>query len=545
MNILIADDSKMIRHMVIIALNELGYKDISEASDVAEAKNLLKGKKFDLVISDWHMPGESGLDFLKYVKSCPEYANMPFVLQTTENEKKNIVEAVKSGVSGYLFKPVQKSALAQKMQELSIVYKFPPPVMNMPVISFPVKNPAVKKETVPIVLQSETGLSARTLSEFSSELAKQEYGFSCEIKSGSPQAFQAHLAHDLYKQLPKVLKDRFADASYIVMCDSETEKKYKTAVDAIVKETGGFKISIPDMENNRTVSQYSAIIDLLAANETGLPAVLVAFGDMPLLSVAGFVAATYCGGIPLVVIPLTLKTFLDVGIGGTWILNGVKGKKAAGLGYDPVVVWFDTTSLAGLPDIDYSYSCAEFFRYAFFGGKELMETITAKWDVLIKKDAGTIADFARLCIAARASICMQSIESATKNALLLFAQSLADTLVSSCAKGELDPGQALYRAITCICEIAKQEGTLAQQSFGAYVNLLQKMPVFKMPEVKNPATIFSKAFGPLSQDFGRASVAFPYTAGTVLISQEIPEKTCNEVFKSLLIASGDADGKKK
>ena len=115
--------------MAITALNELGYDNITDAADVGEAKNLLKGKKFDLIISDWHMPGESGLDFLKYVKATPEYTTIPFVLQTTENEKKNIVEAVKAGVSGYLFKPVQKNALAQKMLELSKIHKFQAPLI--------------------------------------------------------------------------------------------------------------------------------------------------------------------------------------------------------------------------------------------------------------------------------------------------------------------------------------------------------------------------------------------------------------------------------
>ena len=116
--------------MVVTALNELGYMDIFEAADVGEAKNLLMANEINFIISDWHMPGESGLDFLKYVKSRPEYAELPFVLLTIENEKKNIVEAVKNGVQGYFVKPVQKNVLAQKMLELSKVYKFKPPVVR-------------------------------------------------------------------------------------------------------------------------------------------------------------------------------------------------------------------------------------------------------------------------------------------------------------------------------------------------------------------------------------------------------------------------------
>ena len=127
MHFLIVDDSKMIRHIVITALSELGYDSFSEAADVSEAKNLLKKIKIDCIISDWHMPGESGLDFIKFVKSCPEYAQIPFIIQTIENEKKNIVEAVRAGVQGYLVKPVQKAAIAQKLTELSKLYPIQPP----------------------------------------------------------------------------------------------------------------------------------------------------------------------------------------------------------------------------------------------------------------------------------------------------------------------------------------------------------------------------------------------------------------------------------
>ncbi|MDD5673715.1 MAG: response regulator [Chitinivibrionales bacterium] len=160
MNILIVDDSKMIRHMVCTALKELGYDSVSEAAGVAEAKNLIVGKNFDLIISDWHMPGESGLDFLKYVKSRPEYAKLPFVLQTTENEKKNIIEAVKAGVSGYLIKPVEKKAIAAKLLELSKVYNIQIPSIAK---AAPPPKPA---EVAP---QKETGQPGEAAKEVASD----------------------------------------------------------------------------------------------------------------------------------------------------------------------------------------------------------------------------------------------------------------------------------------------------------------------------------------------------------------------------------------
>jgi two-component system chemotaxis response regulator CheY len=114
--------------MLIKSLNELGYADISAATCVDEAKKLLDDHKFDLVLADWHMPVETGLDLLKYIRATPELSKIPFIMITTENDKSRILEALKVGMQSYLFKPVKKATLAQKLAELAATYKFQVPV---------------------------------------------------------------------------------------------------------------------------------------------------------------------------------------------------------------------------------------------------------------------------------------------------------------------------------------------------------------------------------------------------------------------------------
>ena len=127
MEVLIADDSKMVRYMTIEILNALGYSTIHEASNVPEAKRLLQSKGIDLVISDFHMPLETGLDLLKWIRATPPHSNIPFILLTTDGEKKNIVAAVQAGVQAYLLKPIQKQAMFQKLTELSKKHGFQEP----------------------------------------------------------------------------------------------------------------------------------------------------------------------------------------------------------------------------------------------------------------------------------------------------------------------------------------------------------------------------------------------------------------------------------
>lgn len=127
MEILIVDDSKMLRYMTRDALRSLGYDQIHEASDVAEARVQIQNGKIDLVISDFHMPRESGLDLLLWIRSMLDYAKIPVVLLTTEGDKKTIISIVQAGAQAYLLKPLQTQMLGQKLLELSKKYGFQAP----------------------------------------------------------------------------------------------------------------------------------------------------------------------------------------------------------------------------------------------------------------------------------------------------------------------------------------------------------------------------------------------------------------------------------
>jgi two-component system chemotaxis response regulator CheY len=118
MNVLIVDDSKTARFLLMNAMKELGYTDFFDCDDIIDAKKILEQEVIDLIFSDWHMPNGSGLDLLKFIRATPAYAKIPFLMVTTEQHKQNILEAVKVGIQGYFFKPIQKDALKSKLFEL-------------------------------------------------------------------------------------------------------------------------------------------------------------------------------------------------------------------------------------------------------------------------------------------------------------------------------------------------------------------------------------------------------------------------------------------
>ena len=106
MKILVVDDLKVSQITVIRILQKMGYNNIKQAFFVKEAINILEDNEIDLIISDWHMMGESGLDLLKKVHSVKRTANIPFIMLTADAERERVIEAAKEGIEGYLIKPV-------------------------------------------------------------------------------------------------------------------------------------------------------------------------------------------------------------------------------------------------------------------------------------------------------------------------------------------------------------------------------------------------------------------------------------------------------
>lgn len=118
--ILIVDDMMTMRMLVSKICKTLGFNDITEASDGSQAWEILNSGKIPigLVISDWNMPNSTGLDLLKRIRVDSRYKKLPFLMVTAESEQPQVVEAMKSGVDGYVVKPFDKETLKGKLEAI-------------------------------------------------------------------------------------------------------------------------------------------------------------------------------------------------------------------------------------------------------------------------------------------------------------------------------------------------------------------------------------------------------------------------------------------
>ena len=117
--ILIVDDYSRMLRIIRNLLRQLGYQQVEEASDGADALEKLRQKPFSLVISDWNMEPMSGLELLRQVRADPALATLPFIMITAEAREARIAEAEQAGVSAYIIKPFGAEALSLKIAAIA------------------------------------------------------------------------------------------------------------------------------------------------------------------------------------------------------------------------------------------------------------------------------------------------------------------------------------------------------------------------------------------------------------------------------------------
>ena len=109
--VLVADDCPMMRRALCRVLRGAGFEALTEAEDGLAALALFHERAFDLVISDWNMPGATGLELLERIRQHTSRGLTPVILLTGLGTAERARRAVEAGASGFLGKPFSDALL--------------------------------------------------------------------------------------------------------------------------------------------------------------------------------------------------------------------------------------------------------------------------------------------------------------------------------------------------------------------------------------------------------------------------------------------------
>ena len=181
---------------------------------------------------------------------------------------------------------------------------------------------------------------------------------------------------------------------YVIITDSNVGDLYgqslSTQFDSAAIET----LTIPAGETNKTRETWARLTDQMLAKGYGRDSAVIALGGGVVGDLAGFVAATFMRGVPIVQIPTTLVAMIDASIGGKTAVDTPAGKNLVGVFHPPIAIFIDPQLLATLPLREMRAGFAEALKHgviadaAYFAqvagdAPELMSVAGAKSDSMV------------------------------------------------------------------------------------------------------------------------------------------------------------------
>ena len=117
-DVLVVDDSKVMRDMVVACLRSLAEARFTQAASGLEAIERLSLGRFDLVVLDLNMPDISGIEVLEFVRAQDRLKALPIIVVTTRGDDDSRAQALAAGASDYMTKPFTPEAIVAAVSAL-------------------------------------------------------------------------------------------------------------------------------------------------------------------------------------------------------------------------------------------------------------------------------------------------------------------------------------------------------------------------------------------------------------------------------------------
>lgn len=264
-----------------------------------------------------------------------------------------------------------------------------------------------------------------------------------------------------------------------LVTDTTVAEHYGDQVYRSLEDSGysTFLMQVPAGESSKSLNQFGRLIDEMIAAGLDRSSFVVALGGGVVGDLAGFVAASYYRGIPVVQIPTTIVAQVDSSIGGKTGINAKAGKNLIGAFHQPALVLVDPITLTTLPDREYQEGFAEVIKHAAIKSPQMLEQIPAALGAKRSELAGLIAD--NLAIKARI-VEADTHERSGSRALLNFGHTLGHGIEASVAYGTLLHGEAIALGIRAALHLSVAKAGLKQSEMDTVVGLLKQ---FNLPTI--------------------------------------------------------------
>ena len=275
---------------------------------------------------------------------------------------------------------------------------------------------------------------------------------------------------------------------------------------------------VPPGEEHKTRELWAHLTDELLASGAGRDTTIVALGGGVVGDLAGFVAATYMRGIPIVQLPTTLLAMVDASVGGKTGVDTPAGKNLVGAFHPPSAVIADPDTLVSLPAPELRSGSAEMIKHGIVADARYFDEVAAVLPRLAADDTGIPGELTALIarsVEIKAEVVAADEREHGRRKILNFGHTLGHA-IETASGYRLLHGEAVAIGMALESEIAERIGVA---DAGTAMRVRAALAAAGLPVVVplgiDPVQILAATRSDKKARGGRVEYALPATIGTM------------------------------
>jgi 3-dehydroquinate synthase len=348
------------------------------------------------------------------------------------------------------------------------------------------------------------------------------------------RSYDIAITHGDLTSLGAFVRDRCSGSRALVVVDEQVQAVGSQTAAALT--SAGFRgqtAIIPSGEDQKSLAGASALYDRLAAMEADRNTLMAAVGGGVTGDLAGFVAATYARGLPLLMVPTTLLAMVDSCIGGKVGINHATGKNLIGAFHQPIGVWIDLATLSTLHDRAFRSGVAEVIKYGVVLDADLFAYLETHADAILRRDPESLGHIVvRSCELKARVVEQDEREESGLRAVLNYGHTFAHAFETAAGYTGWLHGEAVAAGMACAALLAERRGLISPELTLRQRRLLTCFGLPTVPQAWSLADLLTAMRRDKKSVAGRLRLVLPRRLGEAALL-DIGEAEVRDVLEQI------------